>query len=125
MPPMPISRRDVPILDERGHLSTAQTGGTLLFRVIGKPDRRKSVIVTTHRASGEWLSVVDAARVAVALLDRLTVHSETVETGSYSWHDQRRAWPNPKARKPVAAALGRGSATPGLLLTTGSVAHAD
>ena len=44
---VPISRRDLVILDELGYLPFAQTGGQLLFHLVSRLYERTSIIVTT------------------------------------------------------------------------------
>ena len=88
-------RFDLLCIDELGYLSLDTKGAELLFQVLTEREERASVAVATNSTFSELGKVFTDARLAGAVVDRLTFRSLIVETGT----DSFRLRSAPKRRK--------------------------
>ena len=57
----------------------------LVFQVLSERHERGSLIVTTNLPFGEWTKVFPDARLAKAVVDRLTHRAHIIDTGNECW----------------------------------------
>ena len=79
------ARIELLVLDELGYLALPEGAAELVFQVISERNERASLIVTTNLPFGEWTQVFPDARLAKAVVDRLTHRAHIIETGTESW----------------------------------------
>jgi len=79
------ARIELLVLDELGYLKLPDGAAELIFQVISERNERASMIVTTNLPFGEWTKVFPDARLAKAVVDRITHRAHIIETGTESW----------------------------------------
>jgi DNA replication protein DnaC len=80
-----LDRADLLVCDELGYLSFNRAGAELLFQVFADRYERRSLLVTSNLAFGEWGQVFQGERMTAALLDRLTHRCHIFEMNSESF----------------------------------------
>ncbi len=90
-------RIDLLILDELGFVPFDRAGGELLFNVIAERYERRSVLITTNLAFGEWVKVFgEDEKLTTALLDRLAHHATVIATKGKSFRMRKRQGGQPE-----------------------------
>jgi DNA replication protein DnaC len=93
-----LDKTDLLICDELGYLSFSQAEAELLFQVFGDRYERRSLLVTSNLAFGEWGQVFPGERMTAALLDRLTHKCHIFEMNGESFRF-RESMKNRKGKK--------------------------
>jgi DNA replication protein DnaC len=88
-----LMRADLLILDELGFVPFTRSGGELLFNLLSERHGRRSTLVTTNLAFGEWVQVFGCEKLTTALLDRLCHRAEILVTSGPSYRTRGRLAP--------------------------------
>jgi DNA replication protein DnaC len=84
-------RVDLMLVDEFGFVPFDRAGGELLFNLLSeRHSRRRSTIITTNLAFGEWVQVLGSEKLTTALLDRLGERATILTTKGPSFRTRRR-----------------------------------
>ena len=78
-------RLDLLCLDELNYVHLDPRGAELLFQVLTEREERASVAVASNAPFSEWGQTFSDARLAAAIVDRLTFRAHILETGSESY----------------------------------------
>jgi DNA replication protein DnaC len=78
-------RLELLCLDELAYLHLDNRGAELLFQVLTEREERASVAVASNAPFSEWGQTFTDARLAAAVVDRLTFKAHIIETGSESY----------------------------------------
>lgn len=79
------ARIELLVCDELGYLALPDGAAELVFQVLSERHERGSLIITTNLPFGEWTKVFPDARLAKAVVDRLTHRAHIIDTGTESW----------------------------------------
>lgn len=83
---------DTWILDELGFVPFDSAGGELFFKLLTERYKRRSVIVTTNLAFGEWVKVFGGdEKLTTALLDCLAHYATVIATKGKSFRMRKEA----------------------------------
>lgn len=86
-----LERVDLLIVDELGFVPFDRKGGELLFNALATRHGRRSVLITSNLAFGEWPRVFGGdEKLTTALLDRLAEHATVITTKGKSYRMRKR-----------------------------------
>lgn len=86
-----LERVDLLIVDELGFVPFDRKGGELLFNALAARHGRRSVLITSNLAFGEWPRVFGGdEKLTTALLDRLAEQASVISTKGKSYRMRKR-----------------------------------
>jgi DNA replication protein DnaC len=84
-------RYELLVIDEVGYLSYDNRHADLLFEVVNRRYRNRSIVISTNRPFAEWNEVFPSAACVVALIDRLIHDAEIVVIAGESYRAKEAA----------------------------------
>jgi len=96
-----LEKDDLLIVDELGFVPFDRAGDELLFNLLSERYERRSTLITTNLAFGEWVQVFGDAKLTTALLDRLVHHSHILTTKGSSCRSRKREHEETVSIKPT------------------------
>ena len=93
------SRTGLLVVDEIGYLSYDNRNADLLFQVVSRRYERRSVVLTTNLAFGDWPTIFPNAACTTALIDRLVHHAEIICIEGESYRRREAAETKPRRRR--------------------------
>lgn len=101
-----LYQADLLVLDELGFVPFDRAGGELLFNLLTERYERRSVIITTNLAFGEWVKVFGGdEKLTTALLDRLAHHATVIPTKGRSYRMRKKGMNEEKEEVTTSSAL--------------------
>lgn len=86
-----LERVDLLVVDELGFVPFDRKGGELLFNALAARHGRRSVLITSNLAFGEWPRVFGGdEKLTTALLDRLAEQANVITTKGKSYRMRKR-----------------------------------
>ncbi len=78
-------RYDLLAIDELGYVHLDQHSAELLFQILTEREERASVAIATNAPFSEWSKTFTDARLAAAVVDRITYRAHIIQTGTTSY----------------------------------------
>jgi DNA replication protein DnaC len=78
-------RLDLLAIDELGYVSLDTRSAELLFQILTEREERASIAIASNAPFSEWTKTFADARLAAAVIDRLTYRAHIIETGTTSY----------------------------------------
>lgn len=92
------ARPHVLAIDEIGYLAYDARAADLLYQIVSRRYEQRSIVITTNLAFKNWDTVFPNAACAVALVDRLTHHSEIIKLEGESYRKREAELTQKKRR---------------------------
>ncbi len=102
-----LTRCKLLIIDELGYVPLPPHGAELMFEIVSQRYERGSTIVTSNLPLDEWVGVFGTARLASAVIERLSHHSHVLELQGESYRRRQN-----RGQPPRTHGNGAGRGTP-------------